>query len=262
VVQDTAICKIAPPVYPLYQDVQSNILYLKPAFEPIECDGRVCVLAPPGKLPMAQLHELIAFTFVTVLLTITPGLDTALVLRTAAVEGTRRAMMAGLGIALGCLCWAVAASMGLGALIAASQSAYNVLRVVGAAYIAWLGGRMLWYAIAHKVVDVQIARSTSGDAGKSWLLRGFLTNILNPKIGIFYVSLLPLFIPPHTNVAAFSMLLGLIHAAESLAWFWLLTSAVKPLARWIVRGTVAKWFDGVTGTVLITFGGLLLLKRR
>lgn len=76
------------------------------------------------------------------------------------------------------------------------------------------------------------------------------------------MSLLPLFIPPHTNVMAFSMLLGLLHATEGVAWFWLLTSAMKPLAGWIVRGNVARWFDGVAGTILIVFGGALLLERR
>jgi threonine/homoserine/homoserine lactone efflux protein len=196
------------------------------------------------------------------LLTITPGLDTAIVLRTAAVEGKRRAMMAGLGISLGCLCWALAASIGLGALIAASQRAYDALRILGALYIMWLGTRMVWTALAHNSAHIQPAPSAVRSARQSWLLRGFLTNILNPKVGMFYVSFLPLFIPPHTNVAAFSMLLGFVHAAESLAWFWLLTSAVKPLARWIVRAKVARWLDGVTGTILITFGGALLFERR
>lgn len=211
---------------------------------------------------MAQIHSLTAFALVAGLLTMTPGLDTALVLRTAAAEGPRRAMMAALGISLGCLSWAFAASIGLGALIAASQLAYEILRVAGGAYIMWLGGRMLWSAIVHKPADFSMAQRPSGTAARSWLLRGFLTNILNPKVGVFYVSFLPLFIPPHTNVMTFSMLLGLLHAGEGLLWFWLLTSAMKPLARWIMRGNVTRWLDGVAGTVLITFGGLLLFERR
>ncbi|MDR5729585.1 MAG: LysE family translocator [Terriglobia bacterium] len=210
---------------------------------------------------MAQFHSLIAFAFVAGLLTITPGLDTALVLRTAAVEGTRSAMMAALGIALGCLGWAVATSVGLGALVAASQFAYDVLRIVGGGFVIWLGGRMLWSAITRNSAGLQITLSPSSNGARSWLVRGFLTNILNPKVGVFYVSLLPLFIPPHANVMAFSMLLGLLHAAEGLAWFWLLTSAIKPLASWIARGNVARWFDGVAGAVLILFGGALLLER-
>jgi threonine/homoserine/homoserine lactone efflux protein len=210
---------------------------------------------------MAQMQSLVEFAFVAGLLTITPGLDTALVLRTAAIEGTGRAMLTALGIALGCLGWAIAASIGLGALVAASQLAYDVLRILGGAYIVWLGGQMLWNAAARKPSNFQVARSPSG-GDHSWLLRGFLTNILNPKVGVFYVSFLPLFIPPHANVMAFSILLGSLHAAEGLAWFWLLTSAMKPLAKWIVRGNVARWLDGVTGAVLITFGGALLLERR
>lgn len=211
---------------------------------------------------MAQIHSMIAFAFVAGLLTITPGLDTALVLRTAAVEGTRRGMLAAFGISLGCLVWAIAASVGLGALVAVSKVAYNLLRIAGGAYVIWLGGRMLWRAAMHAPVDTQIAAPPSSGDGHSWLVRGFLTNILNPKVGVFYVSLLPLFIPPGVNVMAFSILLGFVHAAESFAWFWLLTWAMKPLARWIVRGNVARWFDGIAGTVLIAFGGALLFEHR
>src|SRR5258707_15688380 len=92
-------------------------------------------------MPMDSVHAIFAFTLAAGLLTITPGLDTALVLRTAAVEGSHRAMQAALGIVLGCLAWGFAVSFGLGALLAASQFAYNVLRLAGALYILWLGGR-------------------------------------------------------------------------------------------------------------------------
>ena len=211
---------------------------------------------------MAQMHSLIAFALVAGLLTVTPGLDTVLALRTAAVEGPKRAMMAAAGIALGCLCLAVAASIGLGALVAASQYAYNVLRVVGGIYVIWLGGRMLMRAFSGGATDNPVTAPALPDDGRSWLLRGFLTNILNPKVGVFYVSILPLFIPPNVNVMGFSMLLGLLHAAEGLAWFWLLTSAMKPLAQWVVRRNVTRWFDGIAGAILVTFGGALLLHRR
>jgi threonine/homoserine/homoserine lactone efflux protein len=88
-------------------------------------------------------HALLAFALAAGLLTITPGLDTALVLRTAAVEGPRRAMLAGVGICGGCLMWGLAASVGLGTLLAASQVAYRALRIAGACYLIFLGTKML-----------------------------------------------------------------------------------------------------------------------
>lgn len=206
-------------------------------------------------------HALVAFTLAAGLLTITPGLDTALVLRTAAVEGSRRAMQAAFGIALGCLAWGAAASIGLGALLAASQLAYNVLRFAGALYILWLGGRMVVAAFRPASVAPG-AVQTVEPRTHSWLLRGFLTNILNPKVGVFYVTFLPLFVPAHVSVTGFSMLLTSIHVAEGLGWFWLLTSALRPLSHWIERSSVTRVLDGITGSVLLALGAGLLFERR
>jgi threonine/homoserine/homoserine lactone efflux protein len=209
---------------------------------------------------MDSAHAIAAFTLAAGLLTITPGLDTALVLRTAAIEGPRRGMQAAFGIALGCFVWGTAASVGLGALLAASRFAYDVLRVAGALYILWLGGRML--VAAFRKVAVVEADAPAPRGARSWFWRGFLTNLLNPKIGVFYVTFLPLFVPAGENVAAFSLLLTAIHVVEGAAWFWLLTTALKPLADWIRNGSVTRALDGITGGVLLAFGVGLFLERR
>ena len=219
---------------------------------------------------MDKLHAIATFSLAAGLLTITPGLDTALVLRTAAVEGPRRGMQAAFGIIAGCLAWGVVASVGLGALLAASQMAYEALRVAGALYMLWLGARMMVVALRGMQQPDAEAPSERADVGfaavrprgRSWALRGFLTNILNPKVGVFYITFLPLFVPSGVNVTAFSMALAAIHAAEGLLWFWLLTTAMKPLARWIQRGGVPRALDGITGSVLIAFGVGLFFERR
>lgn len=208
---------------------------------------------------MDAAHAILAFTIAAGLLTVTPGLDTALVLRTAAVEGPGRGMQAAAGIVVGCLCWGVVAAVGLGALLAASQLAYDVLRFAGALYMLWLGARMLAAMWRGGAVTVDAAAAPER---RSWMLRGFLTNILNPKVGVFYVSFLPLFVPAGVSVTGFSMLLAGIHAAEGLAWFWLLTTAMKPLARWIQSARVRRALDGITGGVLLAFGVGLFLQRR
>ncbi len=205
-------------------------------------------------------HAAAAFALAAGLLTITPGLDTALVLRTAAVEGPKKGMQVAFGVALGCLAWGFAASVGLGALLAASQFAYDVLRVAGALYMLWLGGRML--VAAFRKAPQAAATAATERTSRSWLVRGFLSNILNPKVGVFYVTFLPLFMPAHVNVIGFSMLLTSIHVIEGLGWFWLLTTLMQPFTDWIQRGSVVRALDGVTGGVLIAFGVGLFFERR
>ncbi|HVH10693.1 MAG TPA: LysE family translocator [Gemmatimonadales bacterium] len=210
-------------------------------------------------------HALAAFTLAAALLTITPGLDTTLVLRTAAVEGSRRAMLAGAGICLGCLTWGFATAVGLGALLALSRLAYDVLRVVGACYLIVLGAKMVFRA--RSSVD-DIGRGTPAstadtrEQGSGWLVRGYLTNVLNPKVGVFYVTFLPQFVPADVSVAPFIMVLAAIHATEGILWFAALTLATRSLARWLRRPRVARTLDRVTGTLLIAVGLELVLERR
>lgn len=217
---------------------------------------------------MTIYHALLAFTLAAGLLTITPGLDTALVLRTAAVEGPRRAMLAAVGICCGLLTWGLAASVGLGALLAASQIAYKALRMAGACYLIFLGTKMLLRkhlsssAMGDALVPPVGADSVSATAPR-WFVRGLLTNLLNPKVGVFYVTFLPQFIPAGAPVIRFSMLLAAIHATEGILWFGLLILATRPLSRWLRRPRVAQTLDRATGTVLVGFGlGLVLDHRR
>lgn len=203
------------------------------------------------------LASLLAFTAAAALLTVAPGLDTALVLRTAAVEGPRRALLAGLGICLGCLGWGAIVALGLGALLAASATAYAALRWIGAAYLAWLGLRLL-LSPRDRFED---GAAPGGDGGGGWLGRGFLTNMLNPKVGIFYVSFLPQFIPAGSAVAATTLLLALIHALLGLAWFGLLVAAVHPLSRALRRPAFIRTLDRLTGGIFLLFAARLALSR-
>lgn len=195
------------------------------------------------------------------LLTITPGLDTALVLRTAAVEGPRRAVLAALGIACGCLTWGLAVALGLGALLAASQAAYTVLKWAGAAYLTWLGINLILRP--RSKFDLSAAGARAGGARRgNWWLRGFLTNLLNPKIGVFYVSFLPQFVPAHVAAGPFIFLLAAIHVALGVPWTAVLIGATAPLKRWLSHAAVVRGLDSVTGVVFLGFGARLALERR
>jgi threonine/homoserine/homoserine lactone efflux protein len=201
--------------------------------------------------------SLVAFTAAASLLTLTPGLDTALVLRTAASDGARPAALAGLGIAGGCLVWAALVAVGLGALLAASELAYRILRLAGAAYLIWVGYRMLFHPRRAFQMEAVSAHSRAAFA------RGALTNLLNPKVGVFYVSFLPQFVPEGEPVAAFILLLGLIHAFLGLLWFACLILATRPLVRLLRRPALVTGLDRITGGLFIAFGlGLVLESRR
>ena len=210
---------------------------------------------------MTAVAALLAFTATAALLTITPGLDTALVLRTAAADGPRRAMLAAAGIALGCLTWALLVGAGLGALLAASQLAYEMLRWAGALYLLALGVKLI--GAPRRMLDLSVsAERTIAPARPNWLLRGFLTNILNPKIGVFYVSFLPQFIPPGSSVLGWSVLLASIHNVLGLIWFGALVAATRPLLGALQRPGVMSWLDRLTGALFIGFGLKLAFNAR
>src|SRR5580658_9523187 len=95
-----------------------------------------------------------------------------------------------------------------------------------------------------------------------WFVCGLLTNLLNPKVGVFYVTFLPQFIPAGVSVTWFSMLFAAIHATEGILWFCVLTLATRPLSRWLRRPAVAQTLDRATGTVLVGFGVGLVLDNR
>lgn len=208
---------------------------------------------------MTTPEALIAFTLAAGLLTLTPGLDTALVIRTAAAEGPRRATGAAIGIGLGCLIWGTAASFGVGALLTASELAYTVLKWAGALYLAWTGIRM----ILKPRDQFEPGEMRAVDAGPiAALRRGLLTNLLNPKVGIFYVSFLPQFIPPGVDPARFGLLLTAIHVVLGLLWFAALIAATVPIAGLLRLPVVVRWLDRLTGCVFVAFGLRLALERR
>jgi threonine/homoserine/homoserine lactone efflux protein len=206
---------------------------------------------------MSIADNLLAFTFAATLLTLTPGLDTALVLRTATVEGKRQALQATLGINAGCLLWGAAVAFGLGALIAVSEVAFNLLKYCGAAYLAWLGLNMLLRprrSLAPAAAD--------GKPSSNWFLKGMLGNALNPKVGIFYVSFLPQFIPPGHSLVAWTFGLVSIHVMLGLMWSLVLIGATRPLSGLLRKEKVIQWLDRSTGMIFVLFAARLAFSKR
>jgi len=203
-------------------------------------------------------ESLLAFAVFAAVLTVTPGLDTLLVLRTAAVAGRRPALAAGLGIGLGCVCWAVASALGITAVLGASRVAFDVLRLAGAAYLCWLGVRLLWRrrgleASEASTVDIAPAAATPGAAFRT----GLTTNLLNPKVGVFYLSVLPQFLPDGVAPLIASTALAAVHVVEGLLWFTVIVLAVHRAAHVLARPAVKRWLDRLTGLVFVALGARL-----
>ncbi|WP_018350545.1 LysE family translocator [Longispora albida] len=199
---------------------------------------------------MSVVEAAASFALVAGLLTIMPGLDTALVLRTAVAQGRRAAFATALGISLGALIWGAIAAAGVSAVLATSQAAYTVLRLAGAAYLVWLGLGLLFRRARPEAADGK------GAGGRAFL-RGLVTNLLNPKIGVFYVAMLPQFMPENASHLAMGVLLALVHDIEGMAWFTLLICGAHLVRGWLSRGAVRRALDRVTGGVLLGFGAKL-----
>ena len=198
-----------------------------------------------------------SFVLVVGLLTLTPGMDTALILRTAVTGPPRRAWGVVLGIQTGTLVWGTLTSAGVTALLTASQLAYDVLRWAGAAYLVWIGLGMLRDAVRRRPAAVPVAE-TPGGFPAGWR-RGLLTNLLNPKMGAFYVALLPQFMP--AGAFWYGVGLTVIHVLLGVTWSAVLVGLAGRLRPVLRRPLVARGIDAVTGTVVAAFGLRLALSR-
>ena len=200
---------------------------------------------------MIDLPLLLAFIGTASILVITPGVDTAIVLRAATADGRRSAAMAAIGISLGCLLWGTAVSFGLGALLRASEMAYTAVKWAGAAYLVWLGGKLLLMPRSELNAD---AGPDSTRSGAEMFWRGFLSNLLNPKVGVFYVTFLPQFVPMGADAVSYCFWLACLHVALTLAWFSVLIAATVPLRKFLRRPTAVKILDRLTAGVFVAFG--------
>jgi threonine/homoserine/homoserine lactone efflux protein len=264
------------------------------------------------------LSSLASFAVIAGLLTIIPGLDTALVLRAAVSQGRLAGFATATGVLTGTLVWGAAAAAGVSALLTASRDGYDALRLAGAGYLLLLGGTMLWRSWRQRHAAAGTAAAAAGTlvtdqpgpaapaglgaAGPAAIFaapaasppaaatrtrpggaapagdaaaaartgwpamlrmwsRGVLTNVLNPKVGVFYVAMLPQFIPARSSHLLMGLALAGVHDLEGLIWFTLMIAAAHRARRWLRSDRVARAMDRVTGTVLIAFGVRLALSR-
>jgi RhtB (resistance to homoserine/threonine) family protein len=214
------------------------------------------MIAPPFGASGSEF-SLVGFVGFAALLTILPGSDMALVTRNVLAVGRRRSLGTIVGIACGCVIHATASALGISAVLATSASAFNVMKAVGAAYLVWLGVQSIRAANRPAVASVSRASTRT-----SPFLQGFLTNILNPKVAIFYLTVLPQFVSPGENVLKRSLLLASIHILMGLVWLTAYAWFVDRLGGVLTRPKVKAWLERVTGGVLIALGARLAWAHR
>jgi threonine/homoserine/homoserine lactone efflux protein len=199
--------------------------------------------------------QVAAFLGVSLLVIVTPGQDTALTIRNTLAGGRRNGIFTGVGVASGQVTWAVAASAGLAAVLLASQPAFTALRLVGAAYLVFLGSQALLGAFRSRPSAPEAGSRAPALTGA--YRQGLLSNLGNAKMAVFFTSLLPQF-----GTTFWTMLpLGLCFAAMTLGWLSAYAIAVAKAANVLRRPVVRRVLDAVTGTVLVAFGLRLAAER-
>jgi threonine/homoserine/homoserine lactone efflux protein len=199
---------------------------------------------------------MITFVAIAALVTITPGVDMALVMRNSLRGGMRAALATSLGIITGLLVWMFASAVGIASLLRASAEAFTVLKIVGAAYLVFLGVQtILQTRRGVRPPEERVRRSSP-------YRQGLLSNLLNPKVAVFYATFLPQFISADDPVFAKTLLLGSIHLTMGLVWLPLYAYAVVRAGAALRRPSVMRAAERLTGTVLVALGVRLAFARR
>ena len=213
---------------------------------------------------------LLGFALASTLVILAPGPDSMLVMRNTMRGGRRTGWVTACGTLSGLAIWALAAALGLSALLQVSHVGYDILRFCGAAYLIWLGVTSLAHFRGRRPAEpAEAGRSAvPGLAGPRAVrpsrayLNGLLSNLLNPKISGFFMAFLPAFVPAGASTAEFSLVLGVWFIAETGLWLAVVAWLAGRGVRWLRRPGVQRWIERVTGLVLIGFGLRLATESR
>ena len=207
--------------------------------------------------------NLAAFLGVSILVIITPGQDTALTIRNTLVGGRRAGLMTAAGVSSGQFVWTVATSAGLAALIVASEPVFTALKLAGAAYLVFLGAQALYGALRPGADDARANLVLPRGIGDIAAYRqGVLSNLGNPKMAVFFSSLLPQFIAPGHGSFETLLLLGLLFNGMTLTWLTAYALVVARVGDVLRRDRIRRSMEAVTGLVLVGLGLRLATERR
>lgn len=208
-----------------------------------------------------MLAQLLTFIIPVTLLTMTPGVDTLLVIRNTNRGGWRDGVVSSFGICSGLFVHALVSAVGISLILLQSALAFSLLKFVGAGYLIWLGMVSLRSACG-KQQQLEVRDSLAADFQlRRSFVEGLLSNVLNPKTIVFYMAFLPQFIDPAGSPLQQSLLLAALHFVIAMIYQSLLAALVERAGRWLRTPKVRRWLDGVTGTIMLLFGLKLALER-
>jgi threonine/homoserine/homoserine lactone efflux protein len=208
------------------------------------------------------MTALLSFVAVSLVVIVTPGPDTALTIRNTLRGGTRSGLRTGAGVALGQCVWAALTAVGIAGLVAASDLAFSVIKLVGVAYLTYLGLRALLAAWRGQdgALDGAPVATWSAGRSRSELKQGLYSNLGNPKMAAFFTSLLPQFAPNGSPIALFA--LGVLFASLTLVWLSVYAVVVTRFRASLEHGAVRRVLDAVLGVALVALAARLAGEQR
>jgi RhtB (resistance to homoserine/threonine) family protein len=206
--------------------------------------------------------QVIAFTIVAAALTVAPGADTMLVVRNVLRGGRRDGFFTMAGICTGLYVHALLSALGISVILMHSATAFTVMKIAGACYLVWLGLQSLRSAARNSSPQPADVVSRAVVTPARCFREGFLTNVLNPKVAVFYLALLPQFIGPTDPVFLKSLLLTAIHFVQGILWLGFVAWGVDRSRRFFMKPVMRRWLDAACGTLLIGLGLRLAMARQ
>lgn len=210
---------------------------------------------------MLEHFQWLPFFLAITVLTMSPGVDTLLVLRSSAVAGWRVGFVCSLGICLGLFAHATVSALGLSVILLGSATLFTAFKIAGALYLVYLGIQALRSAWHPKGLTLKLPEGRQMTA-KMAFRQGILSNILNPKTIVFYMAFLPQFINPEYSAIAQSLFMAALHFIVAMVWQTFLAVMVHRARVWLARPKVAQVLDSLTGVLLVGFGIKLALTQR
>nr|WP_315364022.1 LysE family translocator [Cytobacillus firmus] len=206
------------------------------------------------------MNDFFTFLILSLFVVMSPGIDTALITKRTIADGRTDGYKMGLGITAGSLVHTFAAAFGLSAILMQSAAAFEIIKYAGAVYLIYLG--LSSFISLKRKKNSDIETEVKSDMKKSAFKQGLLSNVLNPKVAMFFLTFLPQFVKAGENAQQQLIIMGIIYTLLSIFWFFLYVYFINYMREWLMSPKVQRVMDKATGAVLIGFGLKLALDKQ
>ncbi|ASP39510.1 homoserine lactone transporter [Bacterioplanes sanyensis] len=208
------------------------------------------------------MNELLAFAVIATLLVMSPGPNGVLIVKTATAQGKSASMMNIIGLFLATFVHGALSIFGLSALVLQSAELFMLVKVLGAAYLFYIGAKAIWQSLQrpNDTTDAPVI-DTQTRSARYYFSEGFLTQLLNPKVSVFYLAAFPQFIDPASFSYMSAFALVALHASIIFVWFTAMTHAIARVKSWSRHSSLGTWVQRLSGSVMIYFSALVLTQR-